>query len=370
MLCERKRFRSEGISILRGIMCLYVVFTHAVSWADYCEAAYRSAMLSAFNSAITRFFQPFGETNAGVIVFIVLSGYCIHRNGLRDTRKANVWNFYFRRAIRILPLFFFAILVGAVLWHYSGNMQVTEAMTATTRLSLRRILLKASTLNAVIPSLHSAAFVGNVALVTVSAEIWFYIAYPLLILLLKRHGDRVIYIGMSVSLAFTALCILFVPSIYAWNQNASALSLLVFWLIGVAGVNGNFADFVCKRKGYFAIAYGLATATQYGLYKLLGHSQALLLLSELRKTLFACMVIVILRWIDRPSQEKRIHPIGWIGECSYSIYATHGPVCIWLYSHQASFPVAIAGCLCFGVVVYYLIEKPTGMLCRKIQSVA
>ncbi len=65
-------------------------------------------MLTSIVTALT---QSTWELNPAVIVFIVLSGYCIHRAGFRDDRS-NISAYAVRRVARILSIFHFALCAG------------------------------------------------------------------------------------------------------------------------------------------------------------------------------------------------------------------------------------------------------------------
>lgn len=76
-----RRGRSAGIDCLRGALALYVLFGHLLPWALY--TTHTSTAFTQVNAWLIRVFQGHGETDPAVLGFIVLSGYYIHRNGLR-----------------------------------------------------------------------------------------------------------------------------------------------------------------------------------------------------------------------------------------------------------------------------------------------
>ena len=73
--------RSEGIDLLRAFFALWVLFAHLVPWAGLVSDG--SILLRFLFAGLGRVFQPAAETHPAVLGFMVLSGYCIHRNGFR-----------------------------------------------------------------------------------------------------------------------------------------------------------------------------------------------------------------------------------------------------------------------------------------------
>jgi peptidoglycan/LPS O-acetylase OafA/YrhL len=71
--------------MLRALFALWVVIGHLIPWARRLQGVEAvPAWLYYFTDTIVdRLTQSSNELNPAVLCFIVLSGYCIHRNGLR-----------------------------------------------------------------------------------------------------------------------------------------------------------------------------------------------------------------------------------------------------------------------------------------------
>lgn len=79
-----RRERSNGIDVLRAALALWVVVAHLTAWALLAQGADSVPMPLAVGMAfLQKLFQAHGELHPAVVGFIVLSGYCIHRAGLR-----------------------------------------------------------------------------------------------------------------------------------------------------------------------------------------------------------------------------------------------------------------------------------------------
>ena len=94
----RRSYRSHAMNLIRFSLTLFVVFVHIVPWYARLNLNVNPYYV-ILNDAITKIFQPLCETNPAVLGFITLSGYCIHRNGLRvfDFNPYNLKKYFIRR---------------------------------------------------------------------------------------------------------------------------------------------------------------------------------------------------------------------------------------------------------------------------------
>lgn len=94
---------------LRGLAAFVVVIGQARAFLPLSPGL--TSVLNASGTAAT----------ASVIVFFVLSGYCIHlrrtvQAGMTPRPQLNVRRFYWRRLWRLYPTFFTVVLAGGVRW--------------------------------------------------------------------------------------------------------------------------------------------------------------------------------------------------------------------------------------------------------------
>ena len=190
--------RADAIDALRGVMALWVLFAHLVPWAAIAQGPDSAPwLLRAAFHYLERLFQPAYETHPAVLGFIVLSGYCIHRNGLRPHSPA-LRAFAIRRVFRIYPVYAVAIAVGLAGYSIAQLVSADKArwLSATEFLASGDVLVKAAGLQAFTPSLFRAAFQGNAPLQTVAVELWLYALYPAVMLWLlpatRRFGEAVL----------------------------------------------------------------------------------------------------------------------------------------------------------------------------------
>ena len=335
--------RAEGLDALRFLLAFWVLAAHMNHWAFTTAPHWFTGTMTSLVSL----FQPTSETHPAVIAFIVLSGYCIHRNGLRAENTA-ISPYVIRRTFRILPIFILATGVGAL----AGNYILGDA-----NISVGGIALKLIGVSAFVPSLNAVTYQGNGPLHTVMVECWLYVVYPLVMLFLIRGGrERMVWIALG---AIWILGVLFCrgnPALTNWWHNGSLLGFLLYWWIGAWLVSGRLPRHI------LAVAVGLWIALSLKLL-ITGPSSDLIFV-EARKVVFALLIGAFIAAIDKPARLT----IGRLGCAGYSLYAFHAPVGLVLL--LAGFPwwLAMAGAIAFGFLAFLTVESPLTRLGKTIAS--
>ena len=192
--------RSGGIDLLRALFALWVVLAHLVprTYKLQGPGSIPGWLYYFTDTIVDRLTQASNELNPAVLGFIVLSGYCIHRNGLRSGERVGLQNFAIRRCFRILPVYWLACLLPLltlpVATHLSA--EVTLAVNGFTTINPACLAAKMLALPAITTSFHpDCAGSGNGPLLTVAVEIWLYAGYAALFALVSsRARDRAISI--------------------------------------------------------------------------------------------------------------------------------------------------------------------------------
>ena len=178
--------RSNSLDALRAVLALWVMTVHLFPWLEYLRGAGSARFAQQIVTFVTALTQTTWELNSAVIVFIVLSGYCIHRSGFRDDRR-DIKRYAVRRVARILPIFYFAMLFGLAIGAFE-----------TQPPSLSCIVSHATALSA-LTSYFVACELGNSPLATVTVEILLYALYAVAFWLLAWRGkERWIWMGVGV----------------------------------------------------------------------------------------------------------------------------------------------------------------------------
>jgi peptidoglycan/LPS O-acetylase OafA/YrhL len=301
----------------------------------------------------------FDSGNLGVRVFFVISGYLITSLLLAEHRRTgtvNLRRFYLRRALRIMPAFYF--FVGAM------------ALAATFGL---------------VPASHSgfiraATYTANYAATgwtlghtwSLAVEEQFYLLWPFLIVLLGLRGSFV--------------C-------------AAVMLLLSPFFRAIATVSGHWPD--NPRYSFECVADALATGCLLAYarpwlwdrpsYRRVLQRPAMELwplliaacaVASVRWTRFGAIAgitlinIAIAVWIDwclrfpdsRVGRLLNARPIAYIGVLSYSIYLWQQP--FLREGHTLRFPLSI---LCVGILAlasYHLVEQPMLRLRARVERSA
>lgn len=173
---------------LRGLAALWVVFSHL--WIIPCGLAARDNWLGPLTNWTL-------YSHFAVDIFIVLSGFCLILPVARDgTLHGGAWRFYGRRARRILPPFYAALLFSVFVL-----IAVETLRDKPLEISLPALLANALLLQDILPKLN----LFNGPFWSIAVEWQIYFLFPALVWILSKHGKRgVLIFALVVSGALTA----------------------------------------------------------------------------------------------------------------------------------------------------------------------
>jgi peptidoglycan/LPS O-acetylase OafA/YrhL len=336
-----RRDRSPGIDCLRGVFALYVLFAHLLPWA--LNVQHSSTVFTGVIDWLIRVFQGHFETNPAVLGFIVLSGYCIHRNGLRSD-TFNLRGYAIRRAFRIVPVYLLACAVGAILLGASSS-AAAHFLTATPAITFGGMLAKLTTVSAVIPSTYASSFQGNGPLVTVAAEMWLYAFYAVMI-----TRTRLLFPTITVLWIAGMVYVAGHPQYLGWWHIGSLPGFLVYWWLGVLFVNPRFAG---RRP---AILMAVGAAWVFLSVILDGHTGSLFVV-EARKLMLAVLIGGLIVNLDG-IQHQLLAVGSVVGRAGYSIYALHAPIIVALLVAGVPWTICALATVAVAMVVFALYERP------------
>ena len=318
------RNRSDGIDFIRAFFALWVMAAHLVPWsARVVDDAERSVLEQIFRG-IARLFQSSGETHPAVLGFIVLSGYCIHRNGARRDNNFAIRGYALRRIFRIWPVYVLAVIVGVVLFFVSSaqDTEMARALLGTDGISTACVIAKLTGVSSFIPGLHICSFQGNAPLTTAMVEIWLYVLYGVVVTLLFRGVSQTTLftaIGAAYLAMFVVVAVL--PELRGWWHNGSVFSFALYWWIGALFVQSELPS--RRFITVVIVAWVILTAL------LMERTVESFVLTEMRKIVFAVMIGYCVVLFDR--RQRSWYRLGSrIGLAGYSIYALHAPVLVAL----------------------------------------
>jgi|GEM_PF-2579213 len=353
---------SSGMDSLRGILAIWVMVAHLSIWGGVANQQIWDWLLW-FMKGLNLIFQPIGETHPAVVGFIVLSGYCIHRNGARRD-GFNIWKYGMRRAFRIVPTYLLASAVGVAVFVYFTNIDLhtSQSITGTSRIRWDGLLVKLLGISAFIPNLHYFGFQGNAPLTTVMVEIWLYVFYAITMrwLISGVHEEtlwKVIFVIWAIGLVIVGVY----TKYYSWWNNGSFIAFLPYWWLGAVAVNKSNFRLLPNWK-VMVLIYLLLTL---GMISGVMHGTAQFLLGEFRKIILAVLFAYGIAYID----DARGYVIDWsakLGKSSYSIYAYHAPILVMALI--LGLPWWLAPCLVLivAVILNLVFEAPLTVMGKKL----
>jgi len=227
---------SVHLDSLRGIAAICVLLNHwkDANLIDYSRLSSHSAMLGLGYAALSLGRQ-------WVIVFFVLSGYLVGGSVL-NMFKRDIWSwrtYMFTRLTRLFIVLVPALILGAV-WDWIG-MQLPwsqqlyngtsglHQLTANVHETLKPCVLLGNVAflqTITLPGMQGRAvpsFGSNAPLWSLCNEFWYYVAFPVLVMLFWRKR------GLAPRVACAGVLIA-----WAWFVGSSIAWLWIPWLMGVA----------------------------------------------------------------------------------------------------------------------------------------
>ena len=344
------------IDALRGFAALLVAYFHCrqVTWIGM-EAFHHShhshASLADPGSIAAWLTLPVAWGSAGVPIFFVISGYCIHRSGAarliaKPDFRLDARQFWLRRFVRIYPVLFAALLLTFAA--DSISLALSPVSHKILDIGPRAFLFNLFSLQGVAGKTYGS----NGALWTLSLEVQFYLLYPLVFALRRRFGLAAIIAGIAAVNVVSALTL----------QRHDLTFFTSYWFSWILGVW--IAEARLRGSAGFPFAY-LAAALlaaagcaafhfgQYGAFQLWAAA-------------FACYLV---KALSRPFAAGGIAArlFSTVGDFSYSLYLIHLPLFVLLASllYRSALQSSIWPSFGFTLAVvpvawifYHLFERP------------
>jgi len=312
---------------LRALAALHVVIVHAMDQVD------RNGLHTTGFAHWFRTYCSYGHYAVGL--FIVLSGFCLMLPVAKGdgTLRGGAWNFYKKRARRILPTYYLSLAVCLILIATFLNQKTGSpwdlAFPVTTKDLVAHLLLLQD-------AFKDTGGKINYVLWTVSVEWRIYFVFPLLVLAWKKIG-ALKTTAIAVLLSYFLLVVLR-PTFLQTNVNGISPEYLGLFAMGMLGAGITFShgeqlDALRRR-----VPWGWVT---------LAMTILLLFLSNIKwfhekisiLDFFVGVWAMSLLIASGYKSETRLHralswkPLAFLGTFAYSIYVIHAPLLqlIWLY---------------------------------------
>ncbi|MEQ5838450.1 acyltransferase [Paraburkholderia acidicola] len=314
--------KDHVIDAMRGFAALLVAYFHCrqVEWIGMQSFHQMVGRSLDFSSIVAYLTFPVAWGSAGVPIFFVISGYCIHRGAAQRLAQNPAWrldatNFWARRFARIYPVLFAALLLTLALdW---ASLQLPPVSHKVREIGLQAFLVNLFSLQGVAGKTYGS----NGALWTLSIEVQFYVIYPLLFALRRR-------IGITPVLALVAL----VNVVSAFGLERHDIQFFTsYWLSWTLGawIADTKAHAAASARPPSLLLYGAAAvftalgcvAFHFGQY----------VAFQLWALGFACYLY---RALDtrRTAGGTAMRALSRLGDFSFSLYVVHLPIFVLLSS--------------------------------------
>ena len=354
--------RMDYIDALRGGACLWVMLNHT-SEIYHIAAGWQHTPLRILSNI-----AYFGWL--GVSLFLVLSGFCLYFPLARRVEslseiRLDVKTFFGRRARRILPTYYVALviyIVASVVQSHHAGLPWNAAFSGAKDIPLHILMLHnlmSSTLGSINPAFWSLAL-----------ESQLYLIFPFLVILAGRRGLRaILLVTFAVAVCWQALAFHRLGFSPEWDVSRTqwyhALPGRAFeFAIGMSAaalVSRPIAPQTVRRcvviVGILIVpaVYYTARISVFGP-----------LLDQMWGIIFGC-VLVLLHTV--PARHFRsnlvLRFLTWTGVISYSVYLMHLLVFRYFPIPPANdliltlmLVARLIGVLGFGLVFFALFEQP------------
>jgi len=309
--------RIPVIDFLRGLSCLGVLLYHVRVdlWIGWWRITSYPQEYSSFAKAMAWLSIPTPFMGYAVVLFFLISGFCIHYPNTSGNIRSSWRTYFIRRFWRIYPAYFAALLLTVCISYLCLNLWEDKTWDVSR-------ILRVATLTQNYPP-ESGQFLSNPSLWTIPLEIEFYFLYPIAFLFFSTLKT---YLLLSLAFLTSGLSILLSYQGYQW-LTFTALFLWPSWLIG-AWVAKLYRD---QKLNQIKLGYLLPLA---------GLSLGVSLMSRYQNwetwtQYFAWTAFYSFFFIFCLSQPKFIkqmigirlmRAVSWIGKISFSLYLVHFPI--------------------------------------------
>lgn len=357
---------NSGIDVVRFIAFLLVFVHHFVYRGGNSISVAGS---SYWADKRINAFSFFGAE--GVTIFFCLSGYLLSRlliKELSDRGTISVQSFYFRRILRIWPLYFAFIGVCLLLSSQLGN-QAIETSELPSLLTFTYNWQQIYVQN----SRGMAAILWSI-----SVEEQIYLILPLLLILFQKIGIRKLPIVL-ILLGYFFRILLYMNDLQIYRNTFSYLSTIGIGMF--FAINEKKIRLWCaKRKQTINLTFVLLIFSYIFVFESF-FSKGPLLILAFDLTAFVSLALLIVVGEDNGGLKGfLLRPFAFLGRRTYGMYIFHWPILALMVSRSIFFDavtgVSLKGLFfAFSLVVigsvfsYRFFEKPFLDLRKKYQYV-
>ncbi len=218
------------IDFLRGLSAFGIVLYHVRVdlWIGWVAISTQPDSFSIFDRAAALLSIPIPFLRPAVMLFFLVSGFCIHYSYAASGRSLELKSYSIRRFLRIYPPYLAAVVFGVliewILSHYFNQEVSPGAKVLQTVFMLQNY------------SPDGGQMYTNPALWSLPVEVELYLVYPLFYLLLRRCGIKWSMFSAGV-VSIAALALLLGPNLQNYNNSEVGHGghFAVYWIVWCAG---------------------------------------------------------------------------------------------------------------------------------------
>ena len=354
------RTHLDSITALRGLAALGVVLFHVriFLWVGWNEIRGNPSKYSNWDHFASWFSIPTPFMGEGVLLFFVISGFCIHYPQSARKDKLNLRKYISRRFLRIYPPY--AVTVGLSL--------LVIACYPWGNIMIEPVLPSLFLMQNYYPETNSQIG-SNFSLWSIATEIEFYLAYPVLLLIWRKLG-----VVQSLNI-FGAISVIAI-GLYFYGIKSMAFCSLTFYIMWWAGAG--LAELYVKgqlnRPSRSMIFLAIALLSTGVVTQIQGQN-----LVMIQRFLFGGFFLILIWWALSMGKSLNFRrtilgrTLLYLGRVSYSLYLIHYPMLqligyLWVDkfgSKPSNFFVPILfsiGSIFVASVFYKLVEEPSHKL--------
>ena len=378
---QMKRYHS--LDIVRGLAALSVLLAHWGGWTIAFADATTQNVIIALQNIFQLLLWRGGGIHPGVIIFIVLSGFCIHLPQASAPDKlssAGFWQIYaLRRSSRILPVFWVALLFGAIsVWlmgfgyagevaHTGGNGQVNNGDLLFSIFGIAEIARFFGVIE---------LYPGNGPLSTVAVEMLLYASYPFFLVIHKRHGLAAL-VGFGL-LMYSSVVLARFLGVEPSHLHGTWFEFVIYWIIGAISAEVYAKGHIRQNSGLMKLT--LLVVCGYLFYLLLitfVHIKGFHVVTTLLLALLTGGVLIILLILEdklTQPQNRIAARMAVVGARSYSLYVVHTPAIftmLWFLRANTRLPIfsypwiTLLAAVIATELMYRFVEQPSHELARQ-----
>ncbi len=316
-ICLKMRSKQERIPVidfLRGLSCLGVLLYHVRVdlWIGWWRIRSYPEEYSAFAKWMSWLSVPTPFLGYAILLFFLISGFCIHFPNTKKSASPNWKNYLARRFWRIYPPYLAAIALSGGLTYFC------HLKWGDTTWDWERII-RVATLSQNYPP-KNGQFLGNPSFWTIPLETEFYLLYPLAFSMFFKFRTKTLWVlalgisGFSIYLGYLGII---------W-PSFTAFFLWPVWLAGawvarlhreqkLAVLSIPLLLFVCL----FSLILGLSSLIQkweswlqYFVWTMFYFSFFILCIKESSN-------------LNKVFGRFFFSAISWVGKISFSLYLIH-----------------------------------------------